>query len=167
VSLLSGVIAYIGPALAEALAAVGSVIGTQRAASSGVSIISEDPKMRVRAYVLAALPMTQTIAYGFVYMLLSYSSYLPQIANKYGGMDAIPLGVGLAILGLSLFVGIAEMLSAYYQGVVCRDGIISLIKTQGRILTDAIVLAAYEELYGIIGMAFGIAVLSVIAGWPV
>jgi len=162
--LISGVIAYIGPALADALAAIGSALGTQEAASAGVSIIAEDVKMRVKAYVLAALPMTQTIAYGFVYMLLCYSNFLPSLVSKYGSMDAIPLGTGLAILGVSLVVGFAEMFSAYAQGVVCRDGIVLLIRTQGRIFSDAIVLAAYEELYGIIGMAFGIAMLSIIVG---
>jgi len=159
-----GAIAYIGPALAEALAAIGSALGTQKAASAAVSIIAEDVRLRVKAYALAAFPMTQTIAYGFVYMLFCYSNVLPSLVSKYGSMDAIPLGIGLAILGISLLVGFAELFSAYGQGLVCGDGIVLLLRTQGRILSDAIILAAYEELFGIIGMVFGMTMLSIIAG---
>jgi len=162
--LVSGAIAYIGPALAEALAVIGSVLGTQKAASAAVGIIAEDVKVRVKAYALAAFPMTQTIAYGFVYMLLCYSNLLQSLVSKYGSMDAIPLGTGLAILGISLLVGFSELFSAYGQGLVCRDGIVLLLRTQGKILMDAIILAAYEELFGIIGMVFGITMLNIIAG---
>jgi len=160
---LTGLIAYLGPALAEALAVIGTSLGTQRAASAGVSVIAEDPMQRVKVYMLAALPMTQTLVYGFIFMLLSYTTYLPQIASKYGGAEAIPLNIGLAVLGISLFVGFAELFSAYGQGVVCRDGIVALIRTEGRILADAIVLAAYEEIFGMLGLIFAIFMMGIVA----
>ncbi len=157
---LGAALAYIGPALAEGLAFIGTVWGIQIAASVGLSVISENPALRARVYALAAFPMTQTLVYGFIYMFLAYSSSLPTLLSKYP--TEVPLHIGFAILGISIMVGMAELWSAYLQGVVCRDGIVSLLKTQGRTFADSVVLAAYEELFGILGMIFGILMLGII-----
>lgn len=149
-------LAFLGPALAEGLAAIGSTIGTYKAASTGLAIISEDPKMFGRVIPLAALPATQTIAYGFLYMFIAYSRLIT--------MANISIGQGVGMLALSLFVGFAELWSAYMQGRICGDGAALLIKTGGKIMGPTFILAIFEEVFGLLAMVFGILIMGVILG---
>ncbi|MEM0356119.1 MAG: ATPase [Desulfurococcaceae archaeon] len=151
-------LAYFGPPLAEGLAVIGTALGIQKAASVGLSVISEDPKMMARVYALAFLPATQTMVYGFGYLFLIYSMIRSYLETH----GSIPLHVGAGILALSIFVGLAEMWSAYKQGEVCADGAALLIKTEGRLFPSTIILAAYEELFGILGLAFGFLISSLL-----
>jgi V/A-type H+-transporting ATPase subunit K len=59
----------------------------------------------------------------------------------------------------------AELVSAWMQGKVCADGAAQLVKTRGAIFGPTIILAAYEELFGILGMVFGYLMVSIVAGW--
>jgi len=140
-------LAFISPGLAEALAVIGTTLGIRAAASVGLSVISDEPRMAGRVYALAFFPATQTLVYGFVYMYMMYSS----LAN----LQNISTSTAAALLAISVFVGLAQMMSAWMQGKVCADGIAQLVKTEGRIFGSAIVLAAYEEMFGILGMVFG------------
>lgn len=149
-------LAYIGPGLAEGLAAIGTSLGIQEAVASGIPTIAEEPGQRGKVFVLAFLPMTQTLVYGFAYMFLAYTMILPQLLNKYGG--AIPPNLAGTIFGISLFVGFAELFSAWMQGKVCGATGAQLIKTKGGILGTGIILAAYEELIGILGLVFGLVI---------
>ncbi|MDK6027996.1 ATPase [Ignisphaera sp. 4213-co] len=160
---MSEVLAYIGPGLAEALASIGSTVGIYKAVAAGIPIISEDPAQRGRVFALAFLPATQTMVYGFIYMLMMYSAFLPSIYSKYH--SSIPLNIAGAVFGVSLFVGFAELVSAWMQGRVCADGAAQLIKSRGAVFAPTIILAAYEELFGILGMVFGILMASIIASW--
>lgn len=160
-----GLVMYALPAIAEGLAAIGSTLGIQKVASIGTAVISEDPIQRGKVLALSFLPATQTMVYGFIYMFMAYSVYLPAILDKYKGLGTIPLNIGFAIIGVSLFVGFAEAFSAYTQGRVCADTAAQLIKTKGAIFGMGIVLAAYEELFGILGMIFGILMLGIISAW--
>jgi len=160
----STLIATIGPGLAEGLAAIGTTLGIAAATASGIPTIAENPGLRGRVFVLAFLPMTQTLVYGLTYMLISYFMVIPGMTVKYGGV--IPPHIAGAILGISLFVGFAELFSAWKQGVVCGQVGAQLIKTRGGIFGTGIVLAAYEELFGILGMVFGIVMLFIVSAWP-
>jgi len=157
------ILAYVAPGLAEALAAIGSTIGIYRAVSSGIPILSEDPGQRGRVFVLSFLPATQTMVYGFIYMLMMYSSFLPSLYSKY--THSIPPHVAAAIFMVSIFVGVAELVSAWMQGKVCADGAAHLIKSRGAVFGPTIILAAYEELFGILGMVFGLLMAFIIVGW--
>jgi V/A-type H+-transporting ATPase subunit K len=160
----STLIATIGPGLAEGLAAIGTTLGIAAATASGIPTIAESPGLRGRVFVLAFLPMTQTLVYGLTYMLISYFMVIPGITVKYGGV--IPPHIAGAILGISLFVGFAELFSAWNKGKVCFESGVQLIKTRGGIFGTGIVLAAYEELFGILGMVFGIVMLFIVSAWP-
>ncbi|MEM1528942.1 MAG: ATPase [Desulfurococcaceae archaeon] len=151
-------IAYLGPPIAEGLAVMGTTLGIQKAASVGLSVISEDPKMVARVYALAFLPATQTMVYGLGYLFLVYSM-LKTYVEMHGN---VPLHVAMGLLGLSIFVGLAEFGSALKQGEVCADGVAQLIKTGGKLFPSTIVLAAYEELFGILGLAFGFLISSML-----
>lgn len=156
-------LATMGPGLAEGLAAAGTTAGIAEATASGIPTVAEDPGQRGRVFILAFLPMTQTLVYGFVYMFVMYTIILPGLVAKYAG--AIPAHIAGAIFGVSLYVGLAEMVSAWKQGVVCGQAAAQLIKTKGGIFGTGIILAAYEELFGILGMVFGLVMGFLIAGW--
>jgi len=160
-----GAIMYTFPAIAEGLAVISSTLGIRKVASVGTAVISEDPIQRGKVLALSFLPATQAMVYGFIFMFMAYNVYLPSILAKYGKLDLIPLSISFAIIGISIFVGFAEAFSAYTQGQVCADTATQLIKTKGGIFGLGIVLAAYEELFGILGMIFGILMLSIVAGW--
>lgn len=153
------VLAYIGPGLAEALASIGTTVGIYEAVAAGMPAIAEDPGQRGRVFALAFLPATQTLVYGFVYMFLMYSTYLPALLKKY---PQIPLNIAAGIFGVSIFVGFVELFSAWMQGKVCAEGAAQLVRTRGAIFGSAIILAAYEEFFGILGMVFGILMVSIL-----
>ena len=156
-------LAFIGPGLAEGLAAAGTTIGIAEATSTGMAVVAEDPGQRGRVFILAFLPMTQTLVYGFVYMFLMYYMLLPGMLAKHGGM--LTPGIAGAVFGISLYVGLAEMVSAWMQGRVCGQAGAQLIKTRGGIFGTGIILAAYEELFGILGMVFGLVIAFLIMTW--
>ncbi len=153
-------LAYLAPALAEALAVVGTTLGIRKAASVGLSIISEEPAMRAPVLLLSFLPATQTLIYGFVFVYFMYSQHLPAAAAKYGG--TMPVTTALAFLGISLFVGFAQMFSAWGQGSVCADAVSLLVKTRGGIFSMGLILAAYEELFGMLGLVYGLLMVSLV-----
>jgi V/A-type H+-transporting ATPase subunit K len=160
---MSSIIAALGPGLAEGLAAVGTTLGILAATSSGIPVISEDPASRGKIFILAFMPMTQTLVYGLSYMFLSYAIVMPGLMSKYGGI--IPPHVAGAIFAVSVLVGLAELFSAWKQGQVCALTAAHLIKTRGGIFGTGMILALYQEFVGVLGMVFGFVMLFVIAGW--
>jgi V/A-type H+-transporting ATPase subunit K len=160
---IPSIIAALGPGLAEGLAAVGTTLGIMAAISSGIPVISEDPASRGKIFILAFMPMTQTLVYGLSYMFLSYAIIMPGLMSKYGGI--IPPHVAGAILAVSVLVGLAELFSAWKQGQVCALTAAHLIKTRGGIFGTGMILALYQEFIGVLGMVFGFVMLFIIAGW--
>jgi len=149
---------YIAGAIALLGGAIGSSIGLGKAGSTGSAAIAEDPKQVRNVFLLAALPMTQTF-YGFIVMI-QFTMFMNSILqNK--DID-FNLGTGLAMLGLGVATFFAELLSAWFQGVVCASGIAELPRTKGKITFNTLILAVYVELIGILGMVFSIMGLSLI-----
>jgi V/A-type H+-transporting ATPase subunit K len=156
-------IATIGPGLAEGLAAAGTTIGMMEVIASGIPTIAEESGMRGKVFILAFLPMTQTLVYGFSYMFLSYFLILPGLLAKHNGI--IPSQIAGVLLAISIYVGMAEMFSAWKQGQACAQTAAHLIKTRGGILGSGMILAIYQEFIGVLGMVFGLVMLFLIAGW--
>ncbi len=149
-------LAKVGAALPLVGGLIGSAMGMYYANSVGVNVLAEDPKQFRNVIFLTALPMTQTF-YGLIQMLYILVVFLPQRA---AGMD---LSLGLAVLGLGAVGFAAELFSALSQGKICAHGISELIRTQGKILTNAIIMAVYVELWGVLGLVFvflGLALLG-------
>lgn len=147
-------LSYVGAALALMGGLIGSSIGMGKAGSVGSATLAEDPKQFRNVFLLAALPMTQTF-YGLI-VLIQFISFIN------GNIDKLGLSTGLAIFGLGLTVGFAEFFSAWYQGKVCSSGIAELPRTRGKITFNAMILAVYVELIGILGMVFGLLGISLI-----
>ncbi|OYT40884.1 MAG: ATPase [Desulfurococcales archaeon ex4484_58] len=147
-------LSYVGAALALMGGLVGSSIGMGRAGSVGSAALAEDPKQFRNVFLLAALPMTQTF-YGLI-VLIQFISFVN------GNIEKLDLSTGLALFGLGVTVGLAEFFSAWYQGKVCSSGIAELPRTKGGITFNAMILAVYVELIGILAMVFGLLGLSLI-----
>jgi len=127
----TNLIASIAPGLAEALAVIGSTLGVYKVIAAGIPATAEDPAQRGRIMILAFLPATQTMLYGFLYMFVMYSSILPSLLFR--AHSELPPHIAGAVLGISMFVGFAQLVSAWMQGRVCADGAAQLVKTRGAI----------------------------------
>ncbi len=147
-------LATFGGAMALAGGLAGSAIGIANAASSGVATLSEDSGQLRNVIVLASLPMTQSF-YGLIILIIILTVTLPKLATA-------GVGAGIAILGIGIMAGCAEVFSAIFQGSVCASGIALLPKTRGRILTAAMMLAVFVELIGVLGLVFTIMALSIL-----
>ncbi len=147
---------YFGAILGMTGGFIGSALGISKAASSGLAVLGEDAAYFKNVMLLAALPMTQTF-YGFVFALYTLTIALP------GMMASMTPLKAAAIFSVEVMVFAAELYSANKQGEVCMSGIMELPKTKGKITTSTMILAAYEEIFGILGMVFGIVMLSLIA----
>jgi len=141
--------AILGGALALAGGLLGSSVGIAIAASAGVSILSEDPKQLRNVLILAALPATQTF-YGLIIMLTTLTGVTPEMS----------LIKALARLGAGIVGMVAEAASATWQGKVCASGISMLIKTRGKIFVNAMMMAVYVELFGVLGLVFGMLIMA-------
>lgn len=147
-------LATFGGAMALAGGLAGSAIGIANAASSGVATLSEDSGQLRNVIVLASLPMTQSF-YGLIILIIILTVSLPKLATA-------GIGAGVAILGIGIMAGFAEVFSAIFQGAVCASGIALLPKTRGRILTASMMLAVFVELIGVLGLVFTIMALSIL-----
>ena len=149
-------LAVLGGGLALAGGLAGSATGIGWAASAGVATLSEDPGQLKNVIVLASLPMTQTF-YGLIILILILTTVIPNLAGLPN-----PEGAGFAVFACGLIAASAELVSAAYQGAVCASGISLLPKTKGQILTNAMMLAVFVELLGVLGLVFTIMALSML-----
>jgi len=149
-------LAILGGAIALAGGLTGSSIGLGWAGSSGVHTLTEDPGQLRNVIVLVSLPMTQTF-YGLIVLILILTRVAPNVAAM-----PDPRGSGLAVLACGVIAACAECFSAAYQGAICGSGISMLPKTKGRILTNAMMLAVFVELLGVLGLVFTIMALSML-----
>jgi V/A-type H+-transporting ATPase subunit K len=147
-------LATFGGAMALAGGLAGSAIGIANAASAGVATLSEEAGQLRNVIVLASLPMTQSF-YGLIILIIVLTVVLPKIASA-------GVGAGIAVLGIGIMAGFAELFSAIFQGAVCASGIALLPKTKGRILTASMMLAVFVELIGVLGLVFTIMALSIL-----
>jgi V/A-type H+-transporting ATPase subunit K len=145
-------LAIIGGAIALAGGLAGSSIGIGIAGSAGAATLSEEPGQLRNVILLASLPMTQTF-YGLITLILIIQTVLPKVGDS---------GMGFAVLGIGVITGAAEAFSGAYQGSVCASGISLLPKTKGRILTNAMMLAVFVELIGVLGLVFAIMALAML-----
>ncbi|MCB1081820.1 MAG: ATP synthase subunit C [Chlamydiia bacterium] len=102
--------AMIGPAIVLGLACLGSAIGCGIAGMASHGVMARVDENHGKFIGMSALPSSQSI-YGFVLMLLMKNAI---VANTLSAWDGIGIGV---------FIGLAIMLSAIYQGMCAATGI--------------------------------------------
>ncbi len=134
-------IAYLGVALACALAGIGSSVGVGIAAQASTGVMSVDPKKFGKLLLLSALPGTQGI-YGFVIAFL--------LLQKISGVETLDAATAWKVLAAGLPVALTGLLSGIHQGKVCGAGAMMTAK-QPDDSGKALILAVFVEFYAILG----------------
>lgn len=145
-------VAYMGIALACALAGIGSAVGVGIAAQASTGVMSVDPGKFGKLLLLSALPGTQGI-YGFVIAFLLLGKVTP-------GMD---MSVAWQIFTAGLPIALAGLLSGIHQGKVCAGGAMMTAK-QPDDSAKSLILAVFVEFYAILGFLVSFLMLQGIGG---
>ena len=155
-----GSLAIIGAALAVGLAGMGSAKGVGMAGEATSGLLSENPNLFGKSFVLMALPMTQGI-YGLVIaFLIVFKGGLFEA----GGMEnllALSVEEGAYYLMSALPIGVVGLFSALKQSRVSVSGINLLSKRPDQVM-KAVTSAALVETYAIFALL--ISVLLVLIG---
>jgi len=147
-------LAVVGACIMEILAMLGSSMGCLKAGSAGAASLAEDIGQFKNILVLAAAPLTQTF-YAMIVLVTVFSVIFPKLAT-------VDLAMGGLVFAICMITALAEWHSAYFQGVVCASGISLLPQTKGSVFTGVLLMAAYLELEGVIGMVFAIMSFSLL-----
>jgi V/A-type H+-transporting ATPase subunit K len=145
-------VAYMGIALACALAGIGSAVGVGIAAQASTGVMSVDPGKFGKLLLLSALPGTQGI-YGFVIAFLLLGKVTP-------GMD---MSVAWQVFTAGLPIALAGLLSGIHQGKVCAGGAMMTAK-QPDDSAKSLILAVFVEFYAILGFLVSFLMLQGIGG---
>ena len=100
----------IGPVVVLALACLGSAIGCGIAGMASHGVMARVDENHGKFIGMSALPSSQAI-YGFVLMLLMKNGIVAGTLTAWNG------------IGIGVFVGLAIMFSAIYQGMCAATGI--------------------------------------------
>ena len=138
------ILAGVGIALMAGLSGMGSAIGLVTAGNSAVGALKKRPEVFGTALILSALPASQGL-YGFVAYIL-YQPYLTAHISVFNG--AIILAAGIAF-------GIVALASAIKMGQLLASGI-NAIGLGSDVFTSTLILAAFPELYAILGLVVAI-----------
>ncbi|MFP3937353.1 MAG: V-type ATP synthase subunit K [Phycisphaerae bacterium] len=131
------------------LGALGSALGIGAAGRSAAGAWAKQAKAGERLsftyMVLLGMPLTQTI-YAFILMYVGLSGLVldAQSVAQYGG---VLLGVGLA-------GGLAEMFSAWMQGLIGSSAIRALSEGEGKGFVFMIIAMGIAETVGVFGFVF-------------
>ena len=154
-----GALAIVGAALAVGLAGIGSAKGVGMAGEATAGLLSENPNLFGKCFVLMALPMTQGI-YGLVIAFL----IVMKAGLFEGGMAAIlslSVAQGAYYLMAALPIAAVGLFSAIKQARVAVAGINLLSKRPDQVGKE-ITSAALVETYAIFALL--ISVLLVLLG---
>ncbi|HDZ21781.1 hypothetical protein LCGC14_0454480 [marine sediment metagenome] len=142
-------VSQIGVAFALALAAFGSAVGIGLAGRAAAGAWAKEAKagqtLRFTYIILLGLPLSQTL-------------YAMIVMNKLGAVlkdhaDVAVANVGL-MLGIGLAVGMAEMMSAWMQGLIGAAGIRAISEGEGKGFPFIIIAMGIVETVGIFAMVF-------------
>jgi len=136
-------------ALPLGLGALGSALGIGAAGRAAAGAWAKEAKagrpLNFSYIILIGMPLSQTI-YGFVLMFIGLSSavYNPDILSKNAG----------ALLMIGLAGGLAEMSSAWIQGLIGAAGCRALSEGGGKGLVFIIIAMGIVETVGLFGFVF-------------
>lgn len=102
--------AMIGPAIALGLSCLGSAIGCGIGGMASHGVMARIDENHGKFIGMAAMPSSQSI-YGFVLMILMRDAIKANTLSAASG------------IGIGLFIGLAIMISAIYQGMCAASGI--------------------------------------------
>ncbi len=134
-------LAYVGVAIMVGLSGIASSIGTSIAGMSAVGAMKKNSGAFGNYLILSALPGSQGL-YGFVGFFMVKNFLVPEITMLQAA----------AIFGAGIIMGVVALFSSYMQAKVCANGI-AAIGNGHNVLGNTLILAAYPELYAILGVA--------------
>jgi len=137
--------AFIGAAIATALACMGSIMGVSMTGQAGAGLLTEKPELAGKVITLMVLPGSQGL-YGMVISLLFFFNFGAIISGEL----AISASQGVVLLAAFLPVAFTCLTSSPYQAKVCSAGMHMLAKDEkltGRVIT----MAALVETYALLG----------------
>ena len=146
-------IAYMGAALAAALACVGSAKGTGITGEAGAGLNTEDPSKSGKVMILQVIPGTQGL-YGFVIFFLAFL--------KISGAGDISLINGAAVAFACLPIAIGGLMSAIAQGKVAAASINILAKKPDD-WSKGMIMCIVVEFYAILCLLASFLMLNAIA----
>ena len=139
----------LGFGLTLGLAAVGSALGIGAAGRAAAGAWAKEAKagkpLNFSYIILTGMPLSQTI-YAFILMLVALKgvAYNPEwLANNAG-----------ALLGISLAGGLAEMVSAWMQGLIGASACRAISEGEGKGLVFMIIAMGIVETVGLFGFVF-------------
>lgn len=135
------ILAYLGVVLMVGVSGLASAVGTARCGMAAVGAMKKNSGAFGSYMILSALPGSQGL-YGFVgYFMVS--SYI---------VEGMPLITGVGIFGAGLLMAIVCLSSSVMQAKVCANGI-AAIGNGNDVMGKTLILAAFPELYAILGVA--------------
>lgn len=134
-------LAYVGVAFMIGLSGIGSAFGTTIAGNATVGAVKKNSSVFGNSMILSALPGSQGL-YGFVgyFMVKDFLT------------AAITMEQAIAIFCAGIMLGFVGIYSSIRQGQVCANGIAAMGNGHN-VFGNTLILAAYPELYSILGIA--------------
>lgn len=134
-------IAYIGIALMVGLSGIGSAYGVTITGNAAVGAMKKNSAAFGSYMILSAMTASQGL-YGFAgYFIVS-----GQLTADVSMLQAA------GILGAGLIMGFVGLFSSVRQAQVCANGI-AAISNGHNVFANTLILAAFPELYAILGFA--------------
>lgn len=149
--------AVLGAGIAAGLAGAGSGLGVGIAGQSASGVITQDPSKFARVLILQLLPGTQGI-----YGLLVAFIVLSKIGLLGGGAADIDMAAGQMIFGACLPMGVAGLVTGWYQGK-CSSACCGLIAKRPDQFGKSIILPAMVETYAILALLVSILAVNAIS----
>ncbi|MGB2823265.1 MAG: V-type ATP synthase subunit K [Phycisphaerae bacterium] len=138
----------LGLTLALGLGALGSAIGIGAAGRAAAGAWAKEAKagkpLNFSYIVLTGMPLTQTI-YGFILMLT--------MRGRIYDAKVLAANAG-ALLAIGIAGGLAELFSAWMQGLIGAAGVRSLSEGEGKGLVFIIIAMGIAESVGLFGFVF-------------
>ncbi len=148
----------LGMGLALALGTIGSALGIGAAGRAAAGAWAKEGKegknLNFLYIVLLGMPLSQTI-YAFVFMLVG----LAPLFYAEGSSQILVPGYAGVILGAGIACGMAEMFSAWMQGVIGAAAIRSMSESEGKGFVFLIIAMGIAETVGLFAWVFLLLVL--------
>ena len=138
-----------GLGLVLGLAALGSALGIGAAGRAAAGAWAKEARagkpLRFAYIILMGMPLSQTI-YAFVLMLIALKGavYDPKVLTAHAG----------ALFGIGLAGGLAEMFSAWMQGLIGAAAVRAISDGEGKGLAFMIIAMGIAETVGLFGFVF-------------
>lgn len=145
------ILAAVGLGLMIGLSGSGSAIGLVISGSAAIGGLKKRPEAFGELLVASVLPSTQGI-YGFVGFFLYMQKVNPDITMYNAAL----------VLGAGIMLGIAALVSAIYQGIVCAASA-SAIGSGHKTLGPGLVMGALPEFYAILALVASILMLQILS----